>query len=258
QQLTDEGMSLAIASVSSTVKTAAFQDDFKSRWGINGSWVLNSESVVATSPTTVPARTDDLKPGVRLSISGMEKGNILPMEYSWTLDYDQLSKLLDRNVTSLPSAAELAKVMRIDFENLRSVRVPVIDGSNGGTFNIATAQFDKVGVSAVDAALTGALRVQQATNSATISLTVHLANVDDANNKGAQLVQRLLVVPDGVADNAISGTMWLSKKAETSSNNNDSNNGNGGGGGGGGGCDAAGLGLAVLLLALPLLARRRR
>ena len=262
QQLTDEGMSLAIASVSSTVKTAAFQDDFKSRWGINGSWVLNSESVVATSPTTVPARTDDLKPGVRLSISGMEKGNILPMEYSWTLDYDQLSKLLDRNVTSLPSAAELAKVMRIDFENLRSVRVPVIDGSNGGTFNVATAQFDKVGVSAVDAALTGALRVQQATNSATISLTVHLANVDDANNKGAQLVQRLLIVPDGVADNAISGTMWMSKKAESSSNNNNNNNNNnsnsGNGGGGGGGCDATGLGLAVLLLALPLLARRRR
>ena len=264
QQLANNDMYLDTASVSSTVTTTAFQNDFKERWGATVSLVPDDNSVVATSPTAVPALTkDDVKPGIRLSVSNLEKGSILPLTYSWTLDYNQLSKLLDRNVTTPPSAAELAKVVRIDFENIRSVRVPVIDGSNGGTFNVATAQYDKVGVKAMDAALTGALHVQQAadSNSATISLTAYLANVDDVNNKGAQLIQRLLVVPDGMADGGISGTMWMSQKAESSNNNSDnnnnSNNGNGGGGGGGG-CDAAGLGLAVLLLALPLLAQRRR
>ncbi|MBR1671839.1 MAG: hypothetical protein IJ702_02830, partial [Fretibacterium sp.] len=255
QQLTDQGMSLAIASTSSTVTTSAFQDAFQDRWGATVSLIPNSESVSAASPAAVPALTEnDLKPGVKLSISGLEKGNILPLEYSWTFDYDQLSKLLDRNVTSLPSAAELAKFVRVDFENLRSVRVPVIDGSTGGTFNVATAQFGKVGVSAVDAALTGALKVQQASGGATIRLTAYLANVDDAANSGAQLVQRLLVVPDGVADNLISGTMWMSKKAASSSSSNEDNSS---GGGGGGGCDTVGLGLSLIFLALPLLRRKK-
>lgn len=255
------GLTIATAEDPALVRASTFQSSFKKIWSLSAQVaVLSSASdannVHFTSRTAVGA----LKPGVNVAVTGREKGELLPFEYTWTFSYKALSDLLERDVTAPPSAEELAKFVQIDFEAFSGAKIPVIVSSS--TSSKAAYLSSASGVNAGDAALTKALEVKESHDGATIHLKAYLANVQGTD--GAQLVERLLVVPDGVADNAISGTMWLNKKVESSNsnnnnnNNNDSNKGNGGGGGGGGGCDATGLGLAVLLLALPLLARRRR
>ena len=75
---------------------------------------------------------------------------------------------------------------------------------------------------------------------------------------------KALVVPDGVADTSIAGSMWMFQPAGTSSGGSSSGGSSSGGsttvstggsgGGGGGGCDAAGLGI---LGAIALFLKRR-
>ncbi|MCR5347829.1 MAG: SYNERG-CTERM sorting domain-containing protein, partial [Fretibacterium sp.] len=258
-ELSAQGMALTFADADpASVTASAFQSDFKKQWNSTASQVTTLTNASEVNFYSRPARAGDIRPGVNVAVTGREKGEVLPMEYTWTYSYDELSELLNRSVTTPPTAEELGKVLTIDFETFSGASVPVLVGGAAPQAGAALCSA-QVGVSAVDAATTEAFSINKSSNGVAIHLTAYLANVQDTNNTGAQLVQRLLVVPDGVADNGISGTMWMSKKAESSSNNGDgSGNENGGGGGGGGGCRATGLGLAVLLLALPLLAQRKR
>ena len=65
-----------------------------------------------------------------------------------------------------------------------------------------------------------------------------------------QLIDGLLVIPDGTADGTISGTLGLLQKPASGGGSDK--------GEGGGGCSAGLAGAVWLLLALPALLRRKR
>jgi len=191
-----------------------------------------------------------------VNVTGRREGDLLPLIFTWTfsgaelrnvLGYDMSGKTLNESV-----ADEVFSAMRIDFRSGKS-SWPVI-GSGG--------------VKASDAMRAGALKLSgDGGNGITAELTAYLANVTASGgngvtssaNNGPQIVNGILIVPDGNGkDGKISGTMLMAHKTGESTNtgtntNVNTNTGNSSGGGGGG-CNS--LGLMAMIAALVLIRKR--
>ena len=108
------------------------------------------------------------------------------------------------------------------------------------------------GAAASQAISSGALKVTNGNNGATLELTAFVADATgpaaSPAKTGPRIVEGLLVVPDGAADGTISSAMGLLQKARSGGGNKGEDSG--------GGCDAGVCGLA-LIFAAALLRRKR-
>ncbi|MBQ7154629.1 MAG: hypothetical protein IJR85_03610 [Synergistaceae bacterium] len=274
QDLMEHDISISLAEADkSTVLATGFQRNFASLWGVTKASAVTDLSVSTPSFSTATTYTNSQGlaasngAGVSINFQNRSAGDLFPLTYSWNLSGKQVQAILGNDMTRQSIndsfADKLFSAMRIDYQT--PTKNSTVVGSGG--------------VKGSDARRYGALTMTKADGNAGlhIELTAYLANVaSNASSNGPQFVKgsgskRLLVVPDGANDTAITGTMWLAQSASTivkedtpSTNNNNSggdstgnnttgnNSNSGGGGGGGGGCDSFGLGLfgAVLVLAL--------
>ena len=168
------------------------------------------------------------------------------VKYRWTYSWEELSNMLGRSVSGMEDLANLSG-LRIDFEGSGGAVLPVVgtaaDEDAGTAARVA-------GINAGEAQSNGSLGVEEASGGASFNLTAYIANVAaTGEGDGPQFVQNLLVVPDGIDDGALSGTMWSTATG--------SGGGGDGSGGGGGGCDASALGLLALLIVVPAFMRKR-
>ena len=236
------GSTLVFADVDpALVQAGAFQAAFRGAWSASASQITKLGSsapitVKSASGFSIEGYTAE-KPGASLTLGGRKKGEVLALLYRWSFSWETLSKLLGRKVTEVPSAPELFKALRVDF----------VPAAGAAGWNVIGAG----GVSAQDAAAKGALKLARGNNGVTVALTAYLANVGGAAPSGAQLMNGLLVVPDGTADASVGGTMWISQRVASSGG------GSKGSGEGGGGCSLGLVGALGLALAGGLLLRRR-
>ena len=261
QELAEHDIALSLADVnSSSVKSTSFQRSFKAAWEADSASQITDLTSSTPSFNTLTSYnasgyTPSKRAAANINFQNRSNGDVFPLVYSWTfsgseikslLGYDLSQKTLNANL-----ADELFKSLRIDFQGA-SRTFQVVGGS---------------GVSAKDAYTNQALTMTKADGNkgVNISLTAYLANVNASGNDsdGPQLMgsgsRKLLVVPDGTNDGAITGSMWMIQKGSSSGggdNDNpspnpnpspDNNNNSGSGGGGGGGCSSLGLGLLGLL-----------
>ena len=261
EQLTEYDISLQLADRNpSSVTSSAFQASFASLWGgVSASQVTNvnesalrfdtSKSYSSSDGYTLPTG----KAGVSVSLTGLKAGDLFPLTYTWSFKGSELREILGYDLTGRTiNADEIFSVMRVDFQ------------SNGTSWPVVGTG----GVLASEAIRAGMLTLSKTDGDSGLKaeMTAYLANVTSSGNSdGPQIVNGLLIVPDGNGnDGAISGTMWLADKPGDSSqsgstnsspsNGNDNADMNSSSGGGGGGCNALGL---IPILAVMLLRRKR-
>ena len=189
----------------------------------------------------------------------------MAITYSWTFTGSEISAVMGYDMTSRNINAALAgnifEKFAISYQGNNQV-IPVIGGA---------------GITGNEAYEAGALVLTKADGNAGlhVELTAYVGNMAvTGNSDGAQVIRsagtaRVLVVPDGAADGAITGSMWMFQPSGTSTNpgtntnpdtntnpgtNTNTNVTSGGSGGGGGGCDVFGFGL---LGAIALFLKRR-
>ena len=208
------------------------------------------------------------KAGVGVSFSGADEGALFPLVFTWTFSSADLSEILGYSLAGRTITPELADEifdsMRIDFKGADS-SWPVV-GSGG--------------VKASDAMSAGALSLSLTEGGSGLrtELTAYLANVTasggnqssgmstaSGKNDGPQILDGILVVPDGIGnDNRIYGTMLMAGKSAASTEtggsagNETKQNGskNVSGSSGGGGCWS--FGFILMMPALILAAKRRK
>ena len=272
-ELAEHDIAISLTDVSSSgVKSSSFQRAFKAAWTADKATQITDLTSSAPEFSTytsynasgyVPSK----KAAANINFQNRNNGDVFPVTYSWTFTgseikaltgYDLSEKTLNANL-----AGELFKSLRIDFQGA-SKNFQVVGGS---------------GVSAKDAYSNQALTLTKADGNkgVKIELTAYLANVNAAGTNsetttdGPQLMgsgsRKLLVVPDGTDDGAITGSMWMIQKGSSSSEPSapepstpetpdDGKSGSkSGGSGGGGGCDTFSAGIA---LALIFMLRRKR
>lgn len=235
------GMSLWFYAVdSSLVETLSFQQAFKEVWPQQEPSLITDlkESDVAfdgdRSSYASPSG-EAKRPGVHIKVAGREWGDMLAMSYSWDYTWAELNELLGDEVTSVPEVSRLFKALTAIFNT-----------DSGNSYAVVGAG----GVDAEAAAEKGALVVTESGTGVSVTLNVCLTNIQNrSSSQRAQFVEDLLVVPDGVLDTYIVGTMWMVEKKANGSGTVSSGNG-------GGGCDA-GLGALALVTAGAALLLRR-
>ena len=229
------------------VKAATFRNTFREAWGLSSEQVtaLKNRSAIRFGQKTLPSSQgwSASKPAIEVALSGRTQGDILPLKYRWSLSWEELSTLRGRKVTQVKNAQELSSVLKLAF-------VP----ANGAAYDVVGGE----GVSMADAESKGALRVASGNNGLTLELTAFVADAAGptaSSTKGKpQLIDGLLVIPDGTADGTISGALGLLQRP---AGNGGGGSGSKGEGGGGGGCDAGTAGVVWLLLAVPTLLRKK-
>ena len=266
QQLTEYDISLQLADVSSSaVSSSSFQSAFAGIWkNAAASQItdLTNAAIAFDTVTNYAASGYVLaagKPGVNINFAGLKEGDIFPLTYSWTFSGSDLQSMLGYDMAGKTITASLAdeifSAMRLDFQGA-DYSSPVI--GNGG-------------VKASDAMSAGALTLSSSDGGRglTAQITVYLANVtaggnvSSSANDGPQIVEGMLIVPDGTGnDGRIYGSMFIAAKSESSqevSTNTGTNSGTGTQTGtsassGGGGCEsfwAVLSSLAVIFMAVP-------
>ena len=261
QEITEEDISLMLVDESSsTVRSSSFQRSFKDIWNVDTATHITDLTSSTPSFTTPKSYTasdgyvNSKNAAVNINFQNRTNGDIFPLTYTWNFSGDEIKTLLGSDLSGTSTlnsstAENLFKALRVDFVG-SSNTWQVIGGS---------------GISAKDAFTNGALALTKtdANRGVRIDLTAYLATVKaSGNNDGPQLVKgsgsnKLLIIPDGSDDGAISGTMWMvqsssskgnSNEQKTPDTNNNTSNGSGGGSGGGGGCEAFSFGLLGLAL----------
>ena len=270
QELAEHDIAISLADVnSSTISSSSFQRLFKSVWDADKAaqiTELNTSTPSFNTLTSYSASgyTPSKNAAANINFQDRTNGDIFPLVYTWNFSGSEIKNLtgydLSDKTLNASFADELFKSFRIDFQGASKV-FQVVGGS---------------GVSASEAYKSEALTLTKADGNkgVSVSLTAYLANVNAAgsNADGPQLMgigsRKLLIVPDGTNDGAITGSMWMIQKSSSSGNDNsndnndnngngnNNNNGNGNNGngnsdsssGGGGGCNSLGLGLLGLLL----------
>lgn len=266
--LAEHDISISFADVnSSSVKSSSFQRAFKTAWKADSATQITD--LTSSAPTLNKATSYNAsgyiaskKAAANINFQDRTNGDVFPVIYSWTFSgseikaltgYDLSEKTLNANL-----ADELFNFLRIDFQGA-SKNFHVVGGS---------------GVTAKEAYSNQALTLTKADGNkgVKVELTAYLANVNatGSNSDGTQLMgsgsRKLLVVPDGTDDGAITGSMWMIQKSSSSSEPSepepsepetpdDGKSGSKSGSGGGGGCDAFSAGIA---LALIFMLRRKR
>lgn len=234
--LSAQGAGLTFAdSDPSKVKASAFQKTFREAWGLSAAQVtaLQNRSAIRFAQKSLSSGQgwSASKPAIDVSLGGRTRGDILPLKYRWSLSWQEIEKLLGRKATQV-DVRELSGILKLAFAS-----------ANGATYDVVGGE----GVSAADAESRGALRVANGNNGLTLELTAFVA--DAAAQSRPQLVEGLLVIPDGTADRTISGALGLLQKP--ASGGGDSK------GEGGGGCSAGFGGALCLMLAVPALLRKK-
>ncbi|MDR1621140.1 MAG: Ig-like domain-containing protein, partial [Synergistaceae bacterium] len=217
------------------VEGASFADGFKNAYGVSASQVsefLDANAIRFSSKNSASADNwASVKPSISVSLSSPPKGSLLPLKFTYGLSWDEVSTVLDREVTKVDSVTELFGHFKLLFENAAGGMSPIVDAD--GEYGIAASQ----------AFSSGALSVSNGNNGLTLTLEILLADVQSAADGKPKLIDKRLVVADSVADGTEAGSVWLFKRTGK-------DGGSGGSGeGGGGGCDA-GNGLLSLALAL--------
>ncbi|MBQ7544211.1 MAG: hypothetical protein IJT02_04625 [Synergistaceae bacterium] len=265
----EHDLSISLADLSeSIVKSSTFQQNFKSVWNV-ANVVMVSELKTST-PTFTTSRAyrssggfvASKGAGVEIDFKDRAAGDIFPLTYSWNFSSAQLKAALGSDLSDVhndnAAVKKLFTALRIDYQTA-SNSWPVV-GSGG--------------LDATEALQHGVLKYTAADGNkgAHLELTAYLANVPTTGNSdGPQFVKGggtnwFLVVPDGVDDGAITGTMWMvqgsstaqqdtsgTPNTQTTPDNTEGQGESSDGGGGGGGCASFSLGL----LGLALLFRRR-
>ena len=248
EALSAQGAGLTFAdSDPAKVKAATFRNTFREAWGLSSEQVtaLQNRSAIRFGQKTLPSAQgwSASKPAIDVSLGGRRKGDLLPLKYRWSLSWEELSTLMGRKVTRIKNAQELSSVLKLAF-------IP----ANGAAYDVVGGE----GVSAADAESKGALKVANGNNGVTLELTAFVADAAGpaaSSAKGKpQLIDGLLVIPDGTADETISGALGLLQRPAGSGGGGSGSKGKGEGGGG---CDAGTTGAVWLLLAVPALLRRK-
>jgi predicted outer membrane repeat protein len=224
------------------IQDASFADAFKSVYGVSASQVSALLDVSAVSFASKSSYTANnwasAKPSISVSLSALSAGSLLPLEFAYSLSWDEVSKVMGRQVTKVGSVTELFGYFKLLFESAGGTTSPVVDSD--GEF----------GIDAARALSSGALAISNGNKGLTLTLKVWVADAQPASDGKPRLIDDRLVVADGVADGTVAGSMWLlqrtGKGGETESS-------------GGGGCNA-GIELASLplLLGFAWLTRRRQ
>ena len=262
EQLTEYDISLQLAEGSSSaINSSTFQSSFSNIWGnVTASQVqvadIADDAITFNTVKNYSAsdgyNLTSGKAGVNVNLTGLKEGDLFPLTYSWTFSGSELQSILGYDMTGKTITASVAdeifSAMRVDFKG-ESSSWPVI-GSGG--------------VKASDAMSAGALKLSSADSGKGLSaeLTAYLANVTasganmaSATNDGPQIVDGLLVVPDGNgSDGKIYGAVVMTGKSSSSQNTNTNTGTNTGtkGSSGGGGCESFGAvisSLAVIFMA---------
>ena len=238
--LLGEGAGLTFAdSDPAKVKASAFQKTFRDAWGFSAAQIteLKSGAPIRFKPGKLPSARgwSASKPAIDVSLGRRRKGDLLPLKYRWSLSWEEIEKLLDRKATQV-NARELSSVLKLAF-------VPV----SGTAYDVVGGE----GVSAADAESKDALKLTSGNNGLTLELTAFVADAASSAKGRPQLIDGLLVIPDGAADGTISGALGLLQRSA----------GGGGGGSdskgeGGGGCDAGVSGMMLALVVAFLLRRK--
>lgn len=262
QELAEHDISLQLADVSdSQVRASVFQRAFKAKWDVERAEQVTRLDASAPSFAAPSGYTaaDGLRAaktaGVNITFNDRTAGDLFPLIYSWNFSGDEIKALLGYDLTNKNLTASLAEELfsklRVDFQN--STRTWPVLGAGG------------VSVSEAISSNVFSWNKTDGDKGAHIELTAYLANVASSGSEdGPQLIgsgtRKLLIVPDGVEDGAIYGTMWMASTEAGQTPNAPvtpapSGGNDGDGGGGGGGCDA--LRLGVIAAAVLLLRRRQ-
>ncbi len=261
-------ISAAIADMNpQTVKSSTFRTNFGKVWSsVTPSQItdLTTSTPTFSVSTSSPAPSGmaaSKRAGVSMNYQNRATGELFPITYSWTFTGAEISSVMGYDLTSRNINATLAgsifEKFRIAYQGNNQL-IPVIGGS---------------GISGNEAYEAGVLSLTKADGNAglRVELTAYVGNLAvTGNSDGAQVIRsagtaRALVVPDGAADGAIVGSMWMFQPSGTKGDTTPGTNPNpgttstpdtktSGGGGGGGGCNAVGYGLVA---AIVLFLKRR-
>lgn len=221
----------------SIVERPAFQSSFETLYGVKPAQLtefLNVNDIAFDSSASFNGSNwNSARPSLKVTLDSVYKGDLLPLEYTYSLSWAEVSGLLERKVTRIENDTELFGKLKIVFQNTQGATHPVVDAD--GEYGIAVAK----------AVSSGALSVTNGNNGLTLTLRAFLG---DANGDKPALMESRLVVPDGAADGKVAGSMWLLKRTGGSGGDTTS--------GGGGGCNS-GLGLLTVLFAAGYCLKRR-
>jgi hypothetical protein len=229
----------------SIVKGASFAGAFKTAYGLDASPVTELVNANAVNFSSKPNYQGDkwvsAKPSISVSLGSLTPGagSLLPLEFTYSLSWQEVSDILGRQVTKIDNPTELFGSLKLLFESVNGTTSPLVDAD--GEFGVAASQ----------AVSSGALKLNNGNNGLTLTLDVLLGDVNNAADGIPQLIDGHLVAADGVADGTAAGSLWLLKRTGGGSGGGSSSSG-----GGGGGCDS-GIGAATLVLLVLCLAWMR-
>ncbi len=223
------------------VQSDIFQTIYNKIWGTSAA-VVSSFTNSAFDLNTVYSASDGYTPsmgaGFSVSFAGVNTGDMFPLIFPWEFSGSELKAALGSEIYSsieedlamsyefdaplnYSAAEKIFKSLRFEFQGKNS-SVPVL-----GT-NSAVNIYDAVDCGALE------LIASDDGKGLLVKLTAYVANVNSSSNYSgtivnseassnqAQLVEgnngnKLLVVPDGLDDGEIYGTMWLAQKYAASS-----------------------------------------
>ena len=269
------------STTASTVSSSSFQASFANTWGDSA---ILSSAAVSDSNTEVSQYYETSDKDYKASKSAAmrinysvenQNSNLVSLNFPFDYSGEELEKLIGHNASGVKFdadfAKELFKVLRIEFQGSNGAYVVVGEGGN---------------IDIDEAVSCGALKFESIDNGkgVRVILNAAIANTDYENStdiqdastdyKGPQIISGVLVVPDGLKDDAIYGSMWAAEKtsssssssennqkpsAQTSQQNQNSNSSSSGenGGGGGGSCNSLGLGIFAGTLIFALKQKRK-
>ena len=279
------------AQTSSTVSTSAFQTAFSEAWNTTSAAVVSNieDTNPAYNYSTAYTASDGFSPskgaGINVNLSGVNTGDILPLVYPWEFSGDELKTAIGSSLynevageimaaytnaetLSYSTAKKIFSALRIEFE-----------GKNNSWFILGTNSDINLGEAINCGAIV--LEPRDYGKGLLVKLNACIANVNSesygevavANFDGPQIVENLLIIPDGADDGEIYGTMWLAQKypassstttststnTTTNSQNNTQNsttsNGSSGGGSGGG-CNTGIFGFLIFVFGIILKKKR--
>ena len=248
-RLFEYDLSAAIADINpSTIRSSTFRNNFGKIWSaISPSQItdLTTSTPTFSASTNAPV-VDGMKAiksaGVNINYPDRTAGELLALTYSWTLKGDDIPDGI-----SIPTGSSIPA----SFVNEFFSKCLIAYSGNNQVIHVVGG----TGISGLEAYEGDMLKVSHADSGKGlhIELTVYVGNLPVTGNyDGAQIVSssgmaKAFVVPDGVSDNQISGSMWILQPATGSSSTGGDTGGDttptSGGSGGGGGCNAVGLGL---------------
>jgi hypothetical protein len=223
------------------INGASFASSFKSVYGVSASQVSELRNANAIDFASKSSYTGNkwasIKPSISVSLSALSAGALLPLEFTYSLSWSEVSEVMGRQVTEIGNVTELFGYVKLLFESANGTMSPVVD---------ADGEF---GIDAARALSSGALAISNGNKGLTLTLKIWAADVQPASDGRPRLIDRRLVVADGASDGTVSGSMWLLRRTGKDDKT---------GSGGGGGCNAGGgFASVALTLGAVWIARRR-